>query len=308
MSDHNPKSSSGDSSNRRLGRGLAALIGDIREETSESDIVMREGVRKIAIALIKANPRNPRKDFNDEELSDLARSIGQRGVVQPIIVRPSPDAQDEFEIVAGERRWRAAQKAGLHEVPVVVRELADREAMEIALVENIQRTDLNALEEALGYDQLIAEFHYTQAELGEAIGKSRSHVANMLRLLKLPEPVRNMLSAGELTAGHAKILVGHDDPAALARTIIEGGLNVRQAEALARRANGPDPAQRPARNADTGALDADTRALEETLKTALGYDVKIRHGAEGKGEIIIAYKNLEQLDHVCRRLQGFREN
>jgi ParB family transcriptional regulator, chromosome partitioning protein len=308
MSDNNQKTSTGDSSNRRLGRGLAALIGDIREETGEADAILRDGARKVPTALIKANPRNPRKDFNDDELADLARSIEQRGVVQPIIVRPSPDTPDEFEIVAGERRWRAAQRAGLHEVPVVVRELADREAMEIALVENIQRTDLNALEEALGYDQLMTEFQYTQAELGEAIGKSRSHVANMLRLLKLPDPVRDMLSAGELTAGHAKILVGHDDPTALARTIVGDGLNVRQAEALARRANNPAPARRPARVADTGALDADTRALEETLRTALGYDVKIRHGADGKGEIIVAYKNLEQLDHVCRRLQGFREN
>lgn len=308
MSDNSQKTSSGEASNRRLGRGLAALIGDIREESVEADAILRDGARKVPTALIKPNPRNPRKNFNDEDLADLARSIEQRGVVQPIIVRPSAGVPDEFEIVAGERRWRAAQRAGLHEVPVVVRELADREAMEIALVENIQRTDLNALEEALGYDQLMSEFQYTQAELGEAIGKSRSHVANMLRLLKLPDSVRDMLAAGELTAGHAKILVGHDDPASLARTIVRDGLNVRQAEALARRANNPAPKRRPARITDAGALDADTKALEDTLKSALGYDVKIRHGDDGSGEIMIAYKNLEQLDHVCRRLQGFREN
>lgn len=308
MTDNNEKSPSSESGGRRLGRGLAALIGDMHDESGDGGTALLEGVRKVPIALIRANPRNPRKEFDEGDLADLASSIEQRGVVQPIIVRPAPGVPDEYEIVAGERRWRASQRAGLHEIPVVIRELGNREAMEIALVENIQRTDLNALEEALGYEQLMNEHEYTQASLGESIGKSRSHVANMLRLLKLPDAVRDMLASGTITAGHAKILVGHDDPLSLAKVIVRDGLNVRQAEALARRAGNTSGRSRPSTLAEVPALDADTRALEETLCSALGYRVKIRHGAGGKGEITIAYNDLEQLDHVCRRLQGIREN
>lgn len=308
MADSNPKTETGDPSRKRLGRGLAALIGDIDDGVAHAGET-GGGVRRVPLALVQANPKNPRKEFDAGELGDLARSIKQRGIVQPIIVRPSASAPDEFEIVAGERRWRAAQQAGLHDIPVVVRELDDREAMEIALVENVQRADLNPLEEALGYDQLMQEFEYTQSQLGEAIGKSRSHVANMLRLLKLPKSVQDMLAAGEVTAGHVKVLVGHDHPEVLARAIVANGLNVRQAEALARRAGNDGKA--PERKGSVTAPvkeDADTRALETALKNTLGYNVKIRHNEAGGGDVTISYKSLEQLDHICRRLQGLKEN
>jgi len=282
-------------------------MGEGYEERS-SQTAASDGGRQLPIEFLRPSANNPRNNFDEAAIDELAKSIREKGVIQPILVRQINGRNDSYEIVAGERRWRASQRAGLHEIPVVVRELEDREAMEIALIENIQRTDLNALEEALGYEQLMNEHDYTQASLGESIGKSRSHVANMLRLLKLPDAVRDMLLSGTLTAGHAKILVGHDDPLSLAQAIVRDGLNVRQAEALARRAGNASGKKRVSTLADVPALDADTRALEETLCSALGYRVQIRHGAGGKGEITIAYNDLEQLDHVCRRLQGIREN
>jgi ParB family chromosome partitioning protein len=288
-----------DSGRRRLGRGLAALIGDAG---SEFEVVERvRGTRKVAIDLIRANPRNPRRIFREEELDELAASIKQHGMIQPIVVRPSPGGGNGYELIAGERRWRAAQKAGVHEIPVVIQDVSDREAMEIAIIENVQRQDLNPLEEAFGYDQLITEFDYTQNDLAAVIGKSRSHVANTLRLLKLPEPVKQYLTDGALTAGHARALIVAPDPAALARKIVEEGLTVRSAEALAQATvtepHGRAKTQKPSK-------DADTRALEKQLSDALGLTVEISHRANGSGEVRIRYKTLEQLDDVARRLSG----
>ncbi len=284
---------------RRLGRGLAALIGDFN---TESEVVEKtRGIRKIAIDLIKPNPRNPRRFFKEDELEELALSIKQRGMIQPVVVRPNPHDATSFELIAGERRWRAAQKAGLHDIPVVVQDVSDREALEIAIIENVQREDLNPLEEAMGYEQLIAEFEYTQADLAQVIGKSRSHVANSIRLLKLPETVRSYLSDGRLTAGHARALVTAPDPEVLAKRIVEEGLTVRSAEALAQTATErPQAVARPRKSKEE--KDADTKALELRVEDALGLTVQIAHKPNGAGEFRIKYKTLEQLDEIVARL------
>ena len=287
-----------DPSRKRLGRGLAALIGEMDKPVEQArPAIGADG--KLAIDLIDANPRNPRRAFAEEELTDLAQSIREHGIVQPVVVRPSPKA-GRYEIIAGERRWRAAQRAGLTEVPIIIREVSDRVALELAIVENVQRADLNPIEEAAGYQQLIDEHSYTQSDLGQVIGKSRSHVANTLRLLKLPEAVRDMLVDGALSAGHARALITAPDPEGLARRIVDDNLSVRQAEALAQQPrqeeSGGSAAQRPAEK------DADTLALEKMLSDATGVNVAISHKAKG-GEIRIAYKSLEQLDDICRRLQ-----
>ena len=280
----------------RLGRGLAALIGDMGEEAS---VERARPQRRLPVAFIRPNPRNPRKDFTEADLDDLADSIRTKGLLQPILVRPVAGARDAYEIVAGERRWRAAQRAGLHEVPTLVVEASDREALELAIIENVQRTDLNPLEEALGYERLTAEFGYAQADLAKVIGKSRSHVANTLRLLKLPDSVKQHLREGRLTAGHARALVTRDDPEALADEIVARGLNVREAEALAQaKAHGA-----PLR-AQTAEKNADIRALEKALSDVLGLKVGVNHRGDSGGEIRIAYRTLEQLDDVCRRLKG----
>ena len=216
----------------RLGRGLAALIGDVGDETAVLDRA-RGGQRRVPIEFVRANPRNPRRHFNDEELAELAASIGEKGILQPILVRGVSNKANMFEIVAGERRWRAAQKAGLREVPVLIMEIGDREALEIAIVENVQRADLNPLEESAGYESLMDEFKYSQADLARVVGKSRSHVANTLRLQKLPGSVKRYLADGRLTAGHARALLAHEDPEGLAKMIVEHGLSVREAEARA---------------------------------------------------------------------------
>jgi ParB family transcriptional regulator, chromosome partitioning protein len=255
--------------------------------------------RQIPIEFVSRNPRNPRRFFDDGELHDLASSIRQHGIVQPIVVRPAGEGR--FEIIAGERRWRAAQLAGLIEIPVLVRDVDDKTALEIAIVENVQRSDLNALEEALGYEQLIAEYGYTQNDLGEIIGKSRSHVANSLRLLKLPEQVRELLAGGSLSAGHARALVSTSDPATLARTIVAKGMSVRDAERLAQ--NDIKAQSEPRSSAlRTDQKDSDTLALERTLSDTLGLDVTINHKSSG-GQIKIAYKSLEQLEEICRLLE-----
>ena len=286
-----------DPSRKRLGRGLAALIGEMDKPVEQArPAIGADG--KLAIDLIDANPRNPRRAFAEEELTDLAQSIREHGIVQPVVVRPSPKA-GRYEIIAGERRWRAAQRAGLTEVPIIIREVSDRVALELAIVENVQRADLNPIEEAAGYQQLIDEHSYTQSDLGQVIGKSRSHVANTLRLLKLPDSIRDMLVDGSLSAGHARTLVTAQDPAGLARRIVEEGLSVRQAEALAQ-----EPARAPgggARPSTPAQKDADTLALEKTLSDATGLKVTISHGPKG-GEIRIGYRTLEQLDDLCRRL------
>ncbi|MBX4869186.1 MULTISPECIES: ParB/RepB/Spo0J family partition protein [Rhizobium] len=288
-----------DVSKRRLGRGLAALIGEMDQPVPVEAERTVSADRMIPIEFVSRNPRNPRRFFDDTELHDLASSIRQHGIVQPIVVRTM--SQDRYEIIAGERRWRAAQLAGLIEIPVIIRDVDDKTALEIAIVENVQRADLNPLEEALGYEQLIAEYGYTQNDLGEIIGKSRSHVANSLRLLKLPDPVRDLLAAGSLSAGHARALVSTPDPASLARTIVAKGMSVRDAEKLAQNnIKAQSEPQQPALRRDQ--KDSDTLALERTLSDALGLDVSINHRSSG-GQIKISYKSLEQLEEICRLLE-----
>ncbi|MBY3131328.1 ParB/RepB/Spo0J family partition protein [Rhizobium laguerreae] len=288
-----------DVSKRRLGRGLAALIGEMDQPVPVEAERTISADRMIPIEFVSRNPRNPRRFFDDSELHDLASSIRQHGIVQPIVVRTM--SRDRYEIIAGERRWRAAQLAGLIEIPVIIRDVDDKTALEIAIVENVQRADLNALEEALGYEQLIAEYGYTQNDLGEIIGKSRSHVANSLRLLKLPDPVRDLLAAGSLSAGHARALVSTSDPASLARTIVAKGMSVRDAEKLAQNnIKAQSEPQQAALRRDQ--KDSDTLALERTLSDALGLDVAINHKVSG-GQIKISYKSLEQLEEICRLLE-----
>ena len=287
-----------DPSKRRLGRGLAALIGEIEKPEAEVAPTHEDG--RVPIEFIAPNPRNPRRSFGDADLTDLAQSIREHGIVQPVVVRPSKETQGRYEIIAGERRWRAAQRAGLTEIPVIVRDVNDRTALELAIIENVQRTDLNPVEEALGYQLLIDDHNYTQADLGQVIGKSRSHVANTLRLLKLPEAIRDMLVDGVLSAGHARTLVTAADPTALAIRIVEEGLSVRQAEALAQAPTEAVPERTPRKPAPK---DPDTVALEKLLTDVTGLSVSIAHREKG-GELEIAYRTLEQLDDLCRRLKN----
>jgi ParB family transcriptional regulator, chromosome partitioning protein len=278
---------------RGLGRGLSALLGEV-----ESGVVAEgaPGARDTPIELIRRNPAQPRRSFEEADIDELASSIREKGVLQPILVRPAPGAAGEFEIVAGERRWRAAQKAGLRAIPVLVRELDDQQALEIAIVENVQRTDLNALEEALSYKALIDRFKRTQDAVAKAVGKSRCHVANSLRLLAMPGAVQDHLAAGRLTAGHARAIATAPDPVALAEQVVGRGLSVRDTEALARRTQTGPQASKGGRRKD-----ADTRDLEENLSDALGMRVEVRDRG-GAGEIRLQYATLEQLDDLCRRL------
>ncbi len=289
-----------DVSKRRLGRGLAALIGEMDQPVPAGEA--RSTVypdRTVPIEFVARSPRNPRRYFDEAELQDLAGSIRQHGIVQPVVVRTV--GTDRFEIIAGERRWRAAQLAGLVQIPVIVRDVDDRTALELAIVENVQRADLNPLEEALGYEQLIAEHGYTQNDLGEIIGKSRSHVANSLRLLKLPDPVRDMLADGSLSAGHARALVSTPDPHVLAKTIAQKGLSVRDAEKLAQ--NHIKAQQAPAPAEVRESKDSDTIALERSLSDRLGLSVSINHKGGG-GQLKINYKTLDQLEDICRLLEA----
>lgn len=290
-----------DAHRARLGRGLAALIGDVGDEMDVGD--RGRGQRRIPVEFLRPNPRNPRKTFADAELDDLASSIRERGIIQPIVVRSLPNLADAFEIIAGERRWRAAQRAGLHDVPIVVIEADDRTSLELAIVENVQRADLNPIEEAAGYERLIAEFTYSQTDLATIIGKSRSHVANTLRLLKLPASVRTMLENGELSAGHARALLAVKDPEAVAKRILEKGLNVRDVERLARDDSGEqNDAAAPAAARKAREKDPDTRALEQVLEDVLGLTVSIDHKGRG-GDLRIKYGSLDQLDVLCRKLR-----
>jgi ParB family chromosome partitioning protein len=278
----------------RLGRGLAALLGESSDEPAAGG---RAGARKAPIEFLRANPNNPRKSFRDDELDELAASIRERGVIQPVIVRPVPRVADAFEIIAGERRWRAAQRAGLHEIPIVVIEVGDREALELAIVENVQRADLNALEEAQGYAQLGADYGYAHADIARIVGKSRSHVANTLRLMGLPEHSRALLAAGKITAGHGRALLAVADPDAIADRIVTRGLSVRDVERLSERAG-----QSPRHGAKpSNVADADTRALEAKLGLELGTKVTIRHSGQA-GELRVAFRDFDQLDDLCRRL------
>lgn len=283
----------------RLGRGLAALIGEVGDEMAVVD--RGRGQRKVPVEFLRPNPRNPRKHFEDSELQELSRSIKDRGIIQPIVVRPMPNMPDAYEIVAGERRWRAAQVAGLHEVPVVVVDIDDKTSLEYAILENVQRSDLNPIEEALGYSRLMAEFSYTQENLSKIIGKSRSHIANMMRLTDLPDPVKTLLVNRQITAGHGRALLAVKDPVSIAKKILNEGMSVRQVEEIAQIENA-EPAKLETKSAKPKAeKDPDTRALERALQDVLGLSVSIDHKGQG-GELRIRYKTLEQLDGLCRRL------
>jgi ParB family chromosome partitioning protein len=284
----------------RLGRGLAALIGDAGNETAAIDRL--RGQRLVPIEFLRPNPRNPRKDFKESELDDLSASIKERGILQPILVRSITGVADAYEIVAGERRWRAAQRANVHDVPIILIEADAKAALEIAVIENVQRADLNALEEAMGYEQLGNEFGYSQGDLARIIGKSRSHIANTLRLLKLPKLSRQMLAEGHLSAGHARALLSVSDPDAIAKRIVEQGLSVRDVERLTQQET-ENSAGRAKTNAARRDKDADTRALERDLSNALGLTVSI-DGRGERGEVRIRYKDLEQLDGLCARLRA----
>ena len=290
-----------DEARSRLGRGLASLIGDIGGEAAHVDRPARTQ-RKVPIEFLKANPRNPRRDFSEAELGELADSIRQHGVIQPIVVRPVKGVQDRFEIIAGERRWRASQIVGLHEVPIVPVDVSDSDALEIAIIENVQREDLNAMEEAQGYHALADEFKRSQDEIAKIVGKSRSHVANMMRLTKLPSEVQAYIAKGELSAGHARALIGVPDPLTAAKRIVAEGLNVRQTEALAHEEGVPERKPQKARSTGGGKVkDPDTVALEKRVSDALGLSVTVNHRDPG-GSVQISYRNLEQLDEVMRRL------
>jgi ParB family chromosome partitioning protein len=284
----------------RLGRGLAALIGDVGDE---ADVIERQrNSRRVPIEFVKPNPRNPRRVFGDAELDELAASIRERGIIQPILVRTVRGAIDQYEIVAGERRWRAAQRAGLHDVPVILLEVSDKEALELAIIENVQRTDLNPLEEANGYQALGEEFNYNQDEIAKIVGKSRPHVANTLRLLKLSDAVKAYVNSGQLTAGHARLLVGQPNAEEFAELIVKRGLNVRQVEEMARR-DGRKQVRELRRTGRIGP-DPDAAALEKRLTDALGLTVRILHRVDGEGVLSIRYRSLEQLDDIARRLES----
>lgn len=282
---------------RGLGRGLSTLIPETPVEIRTAG---QDGVQTVPIEFLKPSPLQPRRHFIEDELNGLAESIRAKGVMQPLLVRAVKDQPGSFEIVAGERRWRAAQRAGLHDLPVIVHELSDRDTLEVALLENVQRQDLSPLEEAEAYQRLIDEFGHTQKELAGTIGKSRSHIANLLRLLGLPVAVRHMVEKGSLTAGHARALLNADRPLELAETIVAKGMNVRQAEMLVRleRANGTSPTS----NASAD-KDPDTLALERELSRQLG--LKVAFKTKGKGGVLsIAYSSLDQLDGVLQRLKS----
>lgn len=281
---------------RQLGRGLSALFGEERDDYAELDAVRQW--KTVPVEFLRPNRYQPRRDFDADQIDSLVASIRQQGILQPILVRRDADDANAYEIVAGERRWRAAQLAQLHEVPVVIREMSDQEALEVALVENIQRQDLNPLEEALGFRRLMDDFSHTQEDLSRAVGKSRSHIANTLRLMKLPDGVKTMLTNGDLTAGHARALLNSSDPAALARRVIRRGLNVRQTERMVKREKAPLAASAPGRGKDI-----DTIALEDDLSRLLGLRVTVNFRGDG-GDLVIHYDTLDQLDDVLRRLKS----
>ena len=296
---------------KSLGRGLSALLGEIEQTevptTREAAPpatpapAVERGLSSVPVEQIHANADQPRRDFREAELEELATSIRERGIIQPVIVRPHPERSGEYQIVAGERRWRAAQRAQLHRIPVVVREFDDRAVLEVAIIENVQRADLNPVEEAQGYSQLLERYGYTQDELARVVGKSRSHLANTIRLLALPLEVLEMLRQGSLNAGHARALINVPDAVALARRAASAGLTVRQVEQLVRKAT-PGRARRapaPRRGADK---DADTRVLEGDLSAAIGMRVSIEHAGDGSGELRIRYSDLDELDRLCQKL------
>jgi ParB family chromosome partitioning protein len=288
-----------DDGRSRLGRGLASLIGDVGAESQSAERARNQ--RRVPIEFVRANPRNPRRSFSEGDLEELAASIRERGIIQPIVVRAVRGANDAYEIIAGERRWRAGQLAGLHDVPVVIVEATDEEALEIAIIENVQRSDLNPLEEAMGYQALASEFKHSQDAIAQIVGKSRSHVANMLRLLKLSDTIKAYIHSGKLTAGHARMLVGQPNADELAEEIVGRGLNVRQVEELARK-SGREQTRDVKRTGRLG-KDANTEALENRLTNALGLLVTIDHRVNGGGMLQVRYRTLEQLDDIIQRLE-----
>jgi ParB family chromosome partitioning protein len=296
MSDRKPE-------RRGLGRGLSALMADINLDASNpsQQTADRSRDQRVPVENLIPNPDQPRRDFEVQALDELAASIREKGVIQPLIVRPSPNVAGKFEIVAGERRWRAAQLAQLHDVPVVIRTLSDTEVLEVAIIENIQRADLNAVEEAMGYRQLVDRFGHTQEKLAEAMGKSRSHIANLMRLLTLPEDVLGFLRQGKLSAGHARALITTDNASELARRVIAEDLTVRETEALVKRPPSAS-APRPSQSRGKPVKDADTRMLEQDLSANLGMAVVIDHLAGGEGQMTIRYQSLDQLDQLCQAL------
>ena len=279
-----------------LGRGLSALMADIDHDTKIiSNTVSNTSSNMLPIEKVIANPNQPRQDFNKEDLEDLTRSIASRGIIQPIIVRVSKENNDLYQIVAGERRWRAAQKAQLHEVPVVVRDFTDEELLEVAIIENVQRSNLNPVEEALAYKALIDNFNYTQEQVATGLGKSRSHVANLLRLLNLPEKVLKYVRVGSLSSGHARTLVGHKQALALANIMIEENMSVREAEIYVKQR-----LDRKNLNKKINRKDADTRALEADLFTNIKMKVSIDHKEiKGSGKLMISYNDLDELEKLC---------
>lgn len=287
---------------RGLGRGLSALMGDVNAPVAEA-LAASGPIATLPIEKILRNADQPRRDFVEADLENLAASIKEKGVIQPLVVRPHPTAEGSYQIVAGERRWRAAQRVQIHELPVVIREVSDVEMLELAIIENIQRAELNAVEEAMAYRELMDSYGHTQDKLAKVLGKSRSHIANLLRLLNLPDDVLGLLRNGDLSAGHARALVPLDNASQLAQEIVEKGLSVRETERLAKGGADPKPKQgKPA----TAEKDADTRALESDLSAALGAKVEISHSADkGNGVLTIRYRDLEQLDDLCGKLSGY---
>jgi len=289
----------------RLGRGLASLMGEVSEESPSADNARKP--RRAPIENLVANPRNPRRAFTEAELSELTDSIKERGIIQPIVVRPLKGKEDKFEIIAGERRWRAAQRAGLHDVPVAVVEATDAQALEFAIIENVQRADLNPIEEAAGYLALMEEFNHGQDDVAQIVGKSRSHVANLVRLLKLSEPVKALVQSGQLSAGHARQLIGQPNALEIAKDIIKRGLNVRQVETEMRKDGAAQSRdlRKVAKDRNlghiSGAKDPDTKALEKKLSDTLGLEVSVDHRGQG-GTLHIKYRDLDQLDSVIRKL------
>lgn len=288
---------------RGLGRGLSALMADVAPESDgRISSEPRRADLKVPIEKLRANPNQPRRTFSQDQLDELAASVKEKGIIQPLIVRSV--AGGEYEIVAGERRWRAAQMAQLHDIPVIIREFDDTEVLEVAIIENIQRADLNAVEEAAGYKQLMDKFGHTQEKLSEALGKSRSHIANLMRLLSLPMDVQALVVEGKLSAGHARALITAENPSELAKQVVRDGLSVRATEALVKKQNQPESEKPASKSRDLNAgKDADTRALEKDLSAILAMKVSINHkpGSE-TGQVVLTYENLDQLDDLCAKL------
>ncbi|MEL6647505.1 MAG: ParB/RepB/Spo0J family partition protein [Pseudomonadota bacterium] len=296
------------SKKRGLGRGLSALMADVQDDKTEADKSPQQPDRMIPIEKIAPNPDQPRRHFDEDALADLAASIAEKGIIQPLILRENPQGDATYEIVAGERRWRASQRAKLHEVPAIIREFSDTEVLEVAIIENIQRADLNPLEEAQAFSQLMEKFGHTQDVLSKSLGKSRSHIANSVRLLTLPDQVQEFVKDGKLSAGHARALITSDDPVALAKVAIKKGLSVRDVEKMAKSFSA-ETVSKPSKSPGPSSADkdADTKALEQDLSANLGMKVTVDHSlGQENGKLVVSYKTLEDLDTLCRLLSANR--